>query len=391
MKITDIRARLVKAQAGRTWVFVEIDTDEGITGVGEATNSGGGGAIMVARAIEVLRNDLPGTDFSEGLIGQDPSHIERIWQQVYRRFGALGSRGFPTAVLSGIDAALWDIKGKALGKPVYDLLGGPLRESIPLYTHVAHPDDPVAAAKHARQLVDEGYVALKTDPYSAEMGSQHRRYLSGQISAAGAQMGLDVMTAIREEVGPDIQLMIDAHGNFDVPTAIDMINRMEPINLMWFEEPCQPESLDALKQVREHTSTPLCVGERKYTRFDFLPILQERVVNFIMPDICWTGGISETRKIAILAETFYIPISPHDASGPLNVIEGAHVMMSTPNIYRLEFGRAALEGYNNCLTEPLDVRDGNLYLSDKPGLGYDLDIDFIEAHPDPAWVALGGG
>jgi galactonate dehydratase len=185
--------------------------------------------------------------------------------------------------------------------------------------------------------------------------------------------------------------MIDAHGNFDVGTAIEMCNRMTPYNLTWFEEPCQPESLDALKQVREYTTIPLCVGERKYTRFDFLPLLQERLVNYIMPDICWTGGITETRKIAALAETFYVPITPHDASGPFNVIASAHVMLTTPNVYRQEFSRASLDAYNACLTEPLDVRGGDLHMPDRPGLGYELDTEFCDAHPDPAWVALGGG
>ncbi|MCH8103068.1 MAG: mandelate racemase/muconate lactonizing enzyme family protein [Chloroflexi bacterium] len=391
MKITDVRARLVRAHPERTWVFVEIDTDEGITGVGEATNSGGGGAILIARAIEILRNDLPNTDFSDGLVGQDPSHIERIWQNTYRRFTALGSRGLATAALSGIDSALWDIKGKALGKPVYDLLGGPVRDTVPLYTHVGHADDPVAAAREARELVDEGFKALKTDPYAATMRSLHRRYMSGRISAEGASLGVDVMTAIREEVGPDIELMIDAHGNFDVPTAIDMCNRMNPIHLTWFEEPCQPESIDALREVREHTDVPLCVGERMYTRFDFLPVLQQRLVNYIMPDICWTGGITEIRKIASLAETYYVPVTPHDASGPFNVIAGAHVMMNTPNFYRLEMATAGMDAYNACLTEPLDIREGELHLPDRPGLGYELDLDFVESHPDPDWVALGGG
>ena len=283
MKITDVRASLVRAHPDRTWVFVEIDTDEGITGVGEATNAGGGGAILIARAIEVIRNDLPNTDFSDGLIGQDPSHIERIWQNTYRRFTALGSRGLATAALSGIDSALWDIKGKALGKPVYDLLGGPVRDSIPLYTHVGHSDDPAAAAREARELVDEGFSALKTDPYSATMRISHRRYMSGRISAEGAEMAVNVMTAIREEVGPDIDLMIDAHGNFDVPTAIDMIRRMEPIHLTWFEEPCQPESIDALREVREHTDTPLCVGERKFNDEHRDPGSRQRRCNFPRP------------------------------------------------------------------------------------------------------------
>ncbi|HIF11448.1 MAG TPA: mandelate racemase/muconate lactonizing enzyme family protein [Dehalococcoidia bacterium] len=391
MKITDIKVWPTRVVENRSWIFIEVNTDEGITGFGEATNSGGGGVIMVARMVELIRDTVEGADFAEGLIGQDANDIERIWQNLYRRFTTLGPRGLVTSVISGVDMALWDIKGKALGVPVYELLGGKVRDSIQLYTHVSNQADPVAAAHHARELVDMGHTALKTDPFSPEMGQHHRRYMDGRISAAGAQHGVDVMTAIREEVGPEIDLMIDAHGNFNVATAIDLCNRMTPINLTWFEEPVQPESLNALRQVKAGTDVPLCVGERLYTRYDFADVLSEGLANYIMPDICWTGGISEMRKIATLAETYYVPISPHDASGSLNVVGGAHVMMTTPNFYRLETSRPTPEEYNRVLTEPIEFIDGHLTLPDKPGLGVELDVEFMAAHPDPHWAQAGGG
>jgi len=390
MKITDLRVYLTRAGTGRTWVFVEVDTDEGITGVGESTNSGGGGAIMLGHAYELIRADLSYFDFSEGLIGQDPSHINRIWHMIYRRFGTLGSRGFATTLCSGIDMALWDIKGKALGKPVYDLLGGPMRDSILLYSHVAPTDDIPKAVEDAKRQVALGYTALKLDPFGRFMGRKHRRYIDGKIPAEGATFGVELMAALREAVGPDIELMIDAHGNFDVPTAIDLCNRMLPYHLTWFEEPLQPESVEGLRQVRANTDIPLCTGERKYTRWDFVPILQEGLVNYIMPDICWTGGISEMVKIAVLAESYYVPISPHDASGPFNVVAGAHAMMGVPNFYRLEMTDHAVESYNAVLTEPLDIRDGCIHLPETPGLGYELDHDFIQAHPDPDWERIKG-
>jgi galactonate dehydratase len=219
-----------------------------------------------------------------------------------------------------------------------------------------------------------------------EMRQHHRRYTQGVISAAGAANGADNIAAIREAVGPDVEVLIDCHGNFNVPTAINLARRLEPYDIGWYEEPVQPDSLDALRQVKASVNVPICVGERLYTRFDFLPVLKEGLAEYIMPDILWTGGISELRKIANLAETFYIPISPHDANGPINILAGAHTMMTVPNIYRLEFGRGNLDFYNAAVSPALDVRDGWLYLSDRPGLGVDLNVEYLEAHPDPDWT-----
>ena len=202
MKITDLRAYVVRAQESRPWMFVEIDTDEGITGYGESTNVGGGGAIVIAQTYALLKNDLVGQDFSDGLVGQDPNHIDRIWHQIYRRFGTLGSRGFATTLASGVDMALWDIKGKALGRPVYDLLGGPLRDSVPLYSHCGPADDIDACVADAKAQVALGYQALKLDPFAPEMGAKHRRYIDGKISAAGAAHAEDLMAPCAKDSVP---------------------------------------------------------------------------------------------------------------------------------------------------------------------------------------------
>ena len=389
MKIIDLRVYITRPKdSNRSWLFVEIDTDEGITGVGESTNSGGGGALVVGRAYEMLRHDLEGQDFSEGIVGEHPFNIDAIWHRIYRRFGTLGSRGFATTLASGIDIALWDIKGKALGRPVWDLLGGKMRDSVPVYSHVGSIDDIDACVADAKRQVALGYQALKLDPFSPEMGKHHRRYVDGKISPAGADYAEKLMQSLREAVGSGIELMIDAHGNFDVSTATELCNRMVKFKLTWFEEPLQPESLDAHRQLRRNTDINLCIGERQYTRWDFAPYLQEGLVNYIMPDICWTGGISEMKRIAVLAETYYVPISPHDASGPFNVISGAHVLMNVPNIYRLEMTDHSLAAYNSVITEPLDIRNGHIHLPDRPGLGYELDHDFISSHPDPDWAKL---
>lgn len=386
MKITDIKVWVTRPEErGRSYLFLRIDTDEGISGVGEATCSGGGGSIVVANMIRFLRDSTLQYDFRQSLIGENPEDIDRLWHRLYRRFtGGGGYGGFVTTMLSGIDIALWDIKGKALGKPIYQLFGGPMWDSALLYTHVG-PREPETAAQHAKSLVAEGYTAMKLDPFSPEMGQYHRNYGRGVISAAGAAHGVDTVAAIREAVGPDIEILIDCHGNFNVPTAINMARRLEPYDIGWFEEPVQPDSNEALRHVKESIGVPICVGERLYSRFDFVPILQGRLAEYLMPDILWAGGISEMRKIANMAEAYYIPVSPHDASGPINILAGAHTMMTVPNFYRVELVSSWLPQLNKFISHPLDIRDGVLHPSDRPGLGVELDVEYIEGHPDPDW------
>ena len=394
MKITDLKVWVTVPEkssvdgspSGRSYVFLRIDTNEGISGFGEATSSGGGGSIVVGNMIEFLRNSTAERDFRETIIGENPEHVELIWHKLFRRFtGGGGFGGFVTTMLSGIDIALWDIKGKAAGKPVYEILGGgPVRKEIDLYTHVA-PGDPVKAANQAKMLVKQGFKTLKTDPFMPEMRQHHRKYMQGSISSEGAALATETIAAIREGVGESVDILIDCHGNFDVPTAIAMAKKLEPFNIGWYEEPVQPNSNQALKHVKESVSVPICVGERLYTRWDFIPVLKDRLAEFLMPDILWTGGISEFHKIANLAESFYIPVSPHDASGPINIMAGAHTMMTVPNFYKLEFNHAQLDSHNSLIDSPLNIVDGKLKMSEKPGLGIELDVEFIEAHLDEDW------
>ncbi len=384
MKITDIKVYPVTARIGKVsdsgarvgWVLLAVETDEGITGYGECSNWPRKGDILVSRGLEEIKS---------AVIGRDPSHIEAIWQELYRNYTYLGRRGFVTTMISGIDIALWDIKGKSLGKPIYELLGGPVRESIPLYTHPKY-GPPEAAAESAREQVAEGYQALKTDPFWEEMGSTHTARMSGYISPKGVRRGADIIAAIRDAVGPEIEIMVDAHGHYDVASAIRCAKALEPYNLTWFEEPCPPESYDALKQVRDSVHIPLCTGERLYTRWDYLPVLKDHLADYIMSDVCWTGGITEFKKIASLAETFYVNISPHGAMGPIQILAGAHAVKTVSNFYRLEITSLWLEAFNAALSHPLDIRNGELYLSDRPGLGIELDMDYVNANPDPEWT-----
>tara|TARA_Y100000588_G_scaffold126121_2_gene138173 strand:- start:2564 stop:3730 length:1167 start_codon:yes stop_codon:yes gene_type:complete len=387
VKIVDLKIWVTRPNvSSRSYVFLRIDTDEGISGIGEATSSGGGGSIIVGNILNFLKNSTLKEDFRETLIGENPEHVDLIWHKLFRRFtGGGGFGGFVTTVMSGIDIALWDIKGKIANKPIYEILGGgPVRDQIEMYTHV-QPGDPSYAANQAKELVSKGFKTIKLDPFQPEMKQHHRRYIQGMISPKAATLGQDTVAAIRESVGPEIEILIDCHGNFNVPTAIKIAKMLEPYNIGWFEEPVQPNSNEALKQVKESVNVPICVGERLYTRWDFLPILKENLAEYLMPDILWTGGISELYKISTLAETFYVPVSPHDASGPINILAGAHTMMTVPNFFKLEMNHSSLPTLNMMISEPININQGYLELPSNPGLGVELNEDYLESHLDPDW------
>jgi galactonate dehydratase len=203
-----------------------------------------------------------------------------------------------------------------------------------------------------------------------------RKHGAGYDAADEADAA-EIIRAIRESVGPGVEILIDAHGRFDVPTAIRMANVIAPYRIGWFEEPVPPENPDALEQFRQRCPVPVCVGERLYTRWQFRPILEKKLAEYIMPDVIRTGGISELRRIATMAEAFFVPVSPHDATGPITLIAGAQTMMATANFYRLEIAYSELEQYNRAMTPAFDVGGGYFRVSDRPGLGHDLREDYL--------------
>ena len=384
MRITKVTPWLISAPAPyldtaddnkepqqREYVFIEVSTDEGITGWGEIT-----GTFPVANrsVCAALRH------VSDLIEGDDPRLIEMIWNKIFRSFTYMGSRGATTNIISAIDIALWDIRGKVLGLPISELFGGPVRDGVPIYCHPQNGSSIEEMVQHVKAIVETGQKALKLDPFQPHHEEESNGYLTGKLSAESENLGADRIAAIREAIGPDIEVMIDCHGRFDAPTAIRLAKALEPYNIWWFEEPVPVESTHALRQVRENVGVPICVGERLHTRWEFLPILENELADFIMPDVTWTGGISEIKKIATMAEAYYVPISPHDASGPVNVLAGAHAMASVPNHYRVETSRAKLNAYDEYIDHPLDIRGDKIYLSDRPGLGIELDRDYMRGH-----------
>ena len=348
------------------WVFLRIDTDAGVHGIGQVS-SGPNSGIVAAAASRL----------GPLLVGEDPSRIEWIWHKLYAGFNSLGSLGFVSALISGVDIALWDLRGKALGLPIYELLGGRFHDRLILYSNgwFAGCTTPEEFATAAARTVAEGHTAIKLDPF--RRGHAYLSRYAASYPPEDDEAAVAIAAAIRETVGPGIEIFIDAHGRFDLPTAVRLANRLAPYRIGWFEEPVPPENADALRQFRAGSGVPLCVGERLYTRWQFRPVLEGQLADYLMPDIIRTGGISELKKIATMAEAYFVPISPHDATGPITLIAGAQVMLTTPNFFRLEIAYSELPRYQEALTPPLDVRDGYFHVSDRPGLGHDLREDYL--------------
>ncbi|MBX3577459.1 MAG: mandelate racemase/muconate lactonizing enzyme family protein [Rhizobiaceae bacterium] len=385
MKITAVTPWLIKS-SGSYWgefLFVEVSTDEGITGWGEITTT----TYLANRALRAMLQQI-----GKILVGEDPKDIERLWHKLFRSFTYMGSRGAAVECVSGIDIALWDIRGKALGQPIYEVLGGPVRDEIALYTH---PDQRKFTGKDAvireiRDIVESGHTALKFDPFpwqGSKAGpegwtrEQRDGYLDGSMTKKDEREAAELTALIRETAGPDVEILIDAHGRFDVPTAIRLCRSLEEAGQIdWFEEPVPPESFNALKQVREKVNAAISWGERGHTKWDFVPILENRLADYIMPDVTWTGGITELKKISAMCEAYYIPVSPHDAAGPINVVAGAQVMMTVPNFYKLETSEWNLHKYDELIDRPLDNSNGSLKLTKNPGLGVEMNRSYLEAN-----------
>jgi galactonate dehydratase len=379
VKITAIIPWLVKADTATAWgeyLFVEVRTDQGISGWGEITTT----TKPANRALAGILRQL-----NDVLVGDDPTRIEQLWHKTFRAFTYMGTRGATSNVVSGIDIALWDVVGKARNLPIHEMLGGAVRDDILIYTH---PDQSKFTSKEGvfeeiRTIVASGHSGIKFDPFPHYEGnSGHRHgYLDGYLSKKGEREAAELTAMIREAAGPDVELLIDAHGRFDVPTAIRLCRSLEDAGQIdWFEEPVPVESYHALRQVREKVNAAISVGERLHTRWEFVPILENELADYIMPDVTWTGGISELKKIATLAEAYYVPITPHDASGPINVIAGAQVMLTVPNFYRIETSRYDLSKYDRFLKEPIDNSGGRIHLTAGPGLGLEMNVEYLRAN-----------
>ena len=364
MKITGIDTVMIDSP-GRKWTIVRVFTDGGITGLGEATYSNK--EPVVCAAVEHMKQEL---------IGCDPARIEYLWHHIFRQSSLSGiwrmSGPVWMSALSGIDQALWDIKGKVAGLPVADLLGGLFRDRIEVYTHFGG-GTPEESAAQARGLVEQGFSALKGGIF----GSGTDRldpYLDTDPLPTAAHF-----EAVREAVGPDVKLFIDCHGRFTVANSIRLARRLEHLDLFAYEDPVAPDDLTAYPKIRREISIPVMGSERLNTKSQFRRLLEMEGIDIAQPDLMYSGGITEARKIAAMADTFHVPISFHNTKGPVGILAAAHVMMSIPNAAPMEFV-TGIDWRDEVIDEPLQVVEGRVVVPDRPGLGVELDMEGVEKH-----------
>jgi galactonate dehydratase len=358
--ITGVRTVAVGA-GWRNYVYVLIDTDQGITGLGEA--SLGGQTRAVLGMIE---------DLKPLLIGADPFRAEHIWQQAYRHAFWHGGVTFLSA-LSGVEVALWDIKGQALGVPIWRMMGGLVRDRIRAYANGPRGNTPDELARSAAELVAKGYSALKFAPFEATPILTGRR----AIDAAVAKV-----RAVREAVGPEVELMIDGHGRLAPAVAVRMAEALAEFNLMFFEEPCLPEDVPTMVRIAKKSPIPIATGERRYSRWEFQELLASRTIGVLQPDIIQTGGIAEARKVAALAEMHFVAVAPHNPWSWVNTVASLHLDAVTPN-FLIQEVITEPEPWKDAIVPDAPSIDAEGYFTPPaaPGLGIALDLAAAKRYP----------
>ncbi|MBZ9815145.1 galactonate dehydratase [Mesorhizobium sp. CA7] len=358
MKITALTTYIVPPR----WLFLKIETDAGISGWGEPVVEGK--ALTVEAAVREL---------ADYLIGKDPRLIEDHWTVMHR--GGF-YRGGPIlmSAIAGIDQALWDIKGKALGVPVHELLGGRLRETIKVYSWIGG-DRPAEVAAGARDMVARGFLALKMN------GTEELQIVDSHDKIDAA---IERVAMVREAVGPNIGIAVDFHGRVHRPMARILVKELEPYRLMFIEEPVLSENREALKEIAALGSTPIALGERLYSRWDFKSVFEDAVVDIIQPDLSHAGGITECRKIAAMAEAYDVAVAPHCPLGPIALAACLQLDAVSYNCFIQE---QSLGIHYNAGNDLLDYaankdvfryQDGYVAIPDSPGLGIEIDEEYVK-------------
>ncbi|MBL8228103.1 MAG: mandelate racemase/muconate lactonizing enzyme family protein [Bryobacterales bacterium] len=361
MKITKLSTQIVHAYRCN-WVFCVLETTDGIRGAGEGTLEMR--ERTVAEAIEEL---------GRYLVGKDPfaieHHVHVMHRDSYWRSGPV----LRTA-LSAVEAAMFDIKGKALGVPVYELLGGKCRDRVPCYANgwFAGARRPEEFAAKARETARLGFRALKFDPFG-------QAYLT--LTPAQRHEAYDIVEAVRDAVGPLVDLLIEVHGRLDVPSAVEMARRLERLRPLWYEEPLPPESLAALSDVRRRAPIAIAAGERYFEPQRFLEALQSDSLDFLQPDVCHIGGLLEAKKVANLGLLYGRPISPHNPNGPVCNAMSLQLAASTPNFSYLETMVSDVPWRSEVVREEVEVVDGEMIIPARPGLGVEVDEDAARKYP----------
>ena len=363
------------------WTIVTVEADDGTVGIGEAYPSPG--------VHEVITDYLRPV-----LVGETPLDVERLYNLMRASLSGRGSqRGIGTIAISGVEIALWDLAGKLLDQPIWQLLGGKMRDEVMVYADchageamVSSAEDgqeeetyePEAYAQAARMAVDDGFDLVKFDldvPSGRELNRKSRHFDPPEI-----EHKRQIVEAVTEEIGSDAEVGVDLHWNFNPETAKRLCRAIEPYDLAYVEDPLPPENIDALRELKQRVDTTLLTGENLYGRHDFRDLIETQAVDFLAPDVPKTGGIAETKKIADMAEAYYQTLIPHNIGSPVATIATAHVGATTPNFYALEYHAREVGWWEDLVVGEDLIQDGSITVPDKPGLGIELDWDVVEAH-----------
>jgi len=358
MKITGIETHYAAA-SGRPWILVKVLTDEGVHGWGEATLEGKEHTVIAAVG-----------ELARYLVGRDPSRIEQHWHEMYRGVFWVGGPVLNSAI-SGVEHALWDIKGKVLGAPVYELLGGKCRDRIRAYANGWFRQGMSAEVTAARALevVAMGYTAIKWDPF-AQAGLF--------IDTATADAAVANVRAVREAVGPNVDLCIEVHGRLSPANAIRIGKRLEEFNPFFYEEPILPENIDALALAARAVNIPIATGERLFTKWGFRELFERQAAAVVQPDICHAGGILELKKIAAMAEVHYVGFAPHNPNGPICTASSIQVDACIPNFLIQEFVISDEPLRSQLQQEPIRIIDGYFEIPNRPGLGVEINEEYLD-------------
>jgi galactonate dehydratase len=360
LKITDIRTAQVRVHGWQT--HVRVYTDQGLYGQGESTDAAVGTDALVHQ-------------FRRFLVGEDPLNVDALWEKVRVSGIFAGAQGgqYVTA-LTGVEIALWDLAGKALGLPVYQLLGGKFRDKIRIYCD-SDMEDPLGAESDRKLpwIKDQGFTAMKIDLDDA---TDPRRFDKVNWTASNGEIDRMVtwVKHVRETIPKDMDLACDMHGRYDATTGKRVAVALEPYRLLWLEEPVPPEDIDAMADIRHSTTTPICCGENLYMRWGYRELFEKRAADIIMPDIQKVGGLSEGRKVANMAQAYYIPFAPHCVVSPIGTMSTAHVCASIPNFLVCEWHWINhLDLWKNWVKEGEIIQKGYVTVTDKPGFGVEMD------------------
>ena len=363
MKITHIGSVLLKPTG---WVLIKVKTDEGITGIGEAYHGAGVHQIAVDERL------------TKPLIGQDPRNVDKLFRDMMSSMSASGFyQGAVMSAISGIESALWDITGQAAGVPIWQLLGGKFRDKIRIYNdcHAGETEKPEAYAAKAREVEARGFTAIKFD--IDPLPSRRDRY-NRCISNDDIAHYVEVVTAVRESLDSNTDLAIDAHWFYAPVDILKIAHAFEDLDLLWLEDPIPPENIAAMEGVTKSTRTPICTGENFYTRFGFRDLIETQAADIISPDMAKAGGLLEGRRIADLADMYYIPIAPHNIGSPVQTVANCHVMAAVPNFLVLEFHHLDNPFWEGIVNEGPLIQEGHIDVPNLPGLGVTLNEDLLK-------------